>query len=192
MTHLVPHLSVKRNLKKRHVRKILRLVSFTSLASPAATAAFSSVQPGRCYTSPCAHRCPGTYRCYVLMMSLWRDNKCGQASGHRSAAPGQQEYWSAHFRSHLCSETSPGRRLLRADRDTPKGRGRVVGGFAGLDYGFTHMPSVAPVCKDKTLWCWLIQNKHMHNMHFIRRNYKKKKKNHTHYSIEGHKSMIII
>lgn len=43
MTNRVPHLPVKRNLKKRHERKILKLVSFTSLASPAATA--TSVQP---------------------------------------------------------------------------------------------------------------------------------------------------
>lgn len=149
MTNRVPHLPVKRNLKKRHERKILKLVSFTSLASqPSRHCRFGPACLPRSYTPlPRAHRCPGTYRSYVLMMSLWRDDKCGEAAGHRSAAPGQQEYWSAHFRSHLCSETSPGRRLLRADRDAPKGRGRVVGGFAGQDYGFIHMPSVAPVCK---------------------------------------------
>lgn len=41
MTHLVPHLSVKRNLKK----KDMRLVSFTSLASPANTVASHRSSP---------------------------------------------------------------------------------------------------------------------------------------------------
>lgn len=48
MTNPVPHLPVKCNLKKLHVWKILKLVSFTSLARPVATAAFSlgSSPPG--------------------------------------------------------------------------------------------------------------------------------------------------
>lgn len=116
--------------------------------------------PARSYTSPCAHRRPGTYRSYVLMMSLWRDNKCGEAAGPRSAAPGQQEYWSAHFRSHLCSETSPGRRLLRADRDAPKGRGRVVGGLRGWTTASHTCPVLHQHAKIKhTFVAWLIPNK---------------------------------
>lgn len=76
------------------------------------------------------------------MVSLWRDNKCREAAGHRSAASGQQENRPGHFRSHLCSESSPGRRDCcgRADRPrrTERGRGReggkegrVVGGLRG-------------------------------------------------------------
>lgn len=89
---------------------------------------------------------------------MWRDNKCREAAGHRSAAPGQQENWSAHFRSHLCRETSPGRRLLRADRDAPKGRGRVVGGLRGR----TTAPYTSPVLQQCALiLICLIDYKHM-------------------------------
>lgn len=184
MTHEKLLLSVKRSQKKRQKGKILRLVSFTSLASATSRLCrfLSPVQPAcpvlhthtnRDAHTPlrsCAHRRPGTYRSYVLMVSLWRDNKCGEAAGHRSAAPGQQEYWSAHFRSHLCSESSPGRRLLRADRDAPKGRGRVVGGLQGWTKRLQYTcPVLHQYAKDKPLLCRLIQ-KHPHTLHAICRN----------------------
>ncbi len=78
----------------------------------------------------------GTHRSCALMMPLWGDTECGKRRrGYGSAAPGQEEDRSTHFRSHLWSETRPrerkccGRNRLRLLR---KGRGNRKGCWAGL------------------------------------------------------------
>ncbi len=79
---------------------------------------------------------PGTHRSCVLMMPLWGDTECGKSRrGYGSAAPGQEEDRSTHFRSHLWSETRPRERKCcgRTDWDCwRKGRGNRKGCWAGL------------------------------------------------------------
>lgn len=170
MTHLEPHLSLATahsQWKTRTEKKFLRLVSSTSLASPTAALPFLPDQPpslpARSYTSLfslslsyCVSPCALTHVLGLTGLMCWwcRCEETTSAGRLPATAPLLRDNRSTDL--HTLAAISvvkprPRRRLLRADRDAPKGRGRVVGGFAGLDYCFVHMPSVAPVslCIDK-------------------------------------------
>lgn len=143
--------------------QLLRLVSFTSLASPAASSlclslsiSLRSSPPARSYTSSPPPPLPGVLGLTGLMCWWCRCEEATSAGRLPATAPLLRDNSSTDlhtFAAISVVKARRGRRLLRADRDAPKGKraGRRGGGgrwwwwWAG-SRGWTTVSYTCPVC----------------------------------------------